>query len=530
MNAGQPLRVLLVEDSENDAALLEIALVRFGFRPQCERVETADDLKTALDEQEWDVVIADYVMPRFDGLKALALVKEKGFDLPFIIVSGHITDDTAVAAMKAGAHDYVMKDNLARLGPAVERELRDAEVRHARRQTEKKLWEEHEFRQAIENSVPSGIAVVNLEGRQTYVNPAFCQMVGWSEEELIGGKPPFPYWPPEEVEIISAALAQVVEGRAPRSGSELRLCRKNGTRFYVLNLVTALRDTFGNVSGWLSTITDITERKKAEDALRRSHEELELRVRERTADLSDANTRLQAAMAERRRLEHELLEITEKERRRIGLDLHDDLGQKLSGVALMAKGLQLKLAKQKSADEAKEAGKIHTLLEQAMHHARDLAHDLATLEFTEQDLTVALKNLLTHVKESFPIPCRFKVDAEVPPLEPGVVRQLCKIAQESLTNAIKHGKARQVAIMLSNGDSALTLTIRNSGTPFPSVVGQNAGMGLRIMKYRANLIGATLKIEPGRPDGTVVTCRLPLQSPHLNLNPALNSSPSHVSS
>src|SRR5690606_37574553 len=134
-----------------------------------------------LDRHDWDVVIADYVMPGFDGLSALALVKGRGLDLPFIIVSGHITDDTAVAAMKAGAHDYVMKDNLTRLAPAVERELRDAEVRHARKQAEKKLWEGHAFRHATENSMPSGIAVVTREGRQTYVNPAFCEMVGWSE-------------------------------------------------------------------------------------------------------------------------------------------------------------------------------------------------------------------------------------------------------------------------------------------------------------------------------------------------------------
>src|SRR6185503_15584541 len=150
-------------------------------------------------------------MPHFDGLTALALVKEKGFDQPFIIVSGHITDDTAVAAMKAGAHDYVMKDNLVRLGPAVERELRDAEVRRARKLAEKKLWEEHVFRQAIENSIPSGISVVNLDGKQTYVNPAFCEMVGWSEKELIGAKPPFVYWPPEELETIESALGQVIQ-------------------------------------------------------------------------------------------------------------------------------------------------------------------------------------------------------------------------------------------------------------------------------------------------------------------------------
>jgi two-component system, NarL family, sensor histidine kinase UhpB len=510
MNMTRPLRVLLVEDSENDAALLELALQRTGFSTQCERVETGEGLAAALERPEWDVVIADYVMPQFDGLSALALVKEKGLDLPFIIVSGHITDDTAVAAMKAGAHDYVMKDNLTRLGPAVERELRDAEVRRARKLTEKKLWEEHAFRSAIENSIPSGIVVLNLDGKLTYVNPAFCEMVGWNEAELIGTKAPFSYWPEDEVEAITSAMARVIEGVVPTDGFELRFRRSSGERFDVLVLVTALRDSFDNVSGWLSSITDITQRKKAESELRRSHEELERRVQERTADLSTANSRLKSEIAERRRLEHELLDITEKERRRIGLDLHDDLGQKLAGIALMAKGLQLRLAKQR-ASESGDAGKIHELLEQAMSHARDLARDLATLDFSENDLRSAIEKLAAHVKESFGINCRFQSDDAIPPLETNTVQQLYKITQEALTNAIKHGKAKQVSIQLSNGASRLALTIRNSGAPFPSVVGRNAGMGLRIMNYRANLIGASLEIKPGDPEGTVVTCMVPLK-------------------
>jgi two-component system sensor histidine kinase UhpB len=510
MNTARPLRVLLVEDSENDAALLELALFRAGFASQCERVDTREALAAALDRQEWDVVIADYVMPQFDGLTALAVVKEKGLDLPFIIVSGHITDDTAVAAMKAGAHDYVMKDNLTRLGPAVERELRDVEVRRARKSTEKKLWEEHAFRSAIENSIPSGIAVVSLDGKQTYVNPAFCEMVGWSEPELIGAKAPFVYWPKEDVESIRSSMGSVLEGHAPADGFELRFCRRNGERFYVLVLVTALRDSFDNVSGWLSSITDITQRKKVEAELRRSHEELEHRVEERTADLSTVNSRLKSEIAERRRLEHELLDITEKERRRIGLDLHDDLGQKLAGVALMAKGLQLRLAKQR-APESSDAQKIHELLEQAMSHARDLARDLATLDFSENDLPSAIGKLAAHAKESFGVACRFKSDDAIPPLETNTIRQLYKITQEALTNAIKHGKTKQVSIQLSNGSNNLLLTIRNNGTPFPSVVGRSAGMGLRIMNYRANLIGASLEIKPGETDGTVVTCQVPLK-------------------
>ena len=676
---NQPLQVLIVEDSQNDAALLEIELERAGYKTSCHRVDTMEAMGAALAERLWDLVIADYIMPHFNGLAALALVKEKGLDLPFIIVSGHITDDTAVAAMKAGAHDYVMKDNLARLGSAVQRELREAEIRREQRRSEERLKVEHTFRQAIENSVPSGIAAIDLDGRQTYVNPAFCEMVGWSETELVGARPPFVYWPEEAIDEITGALGKVIQGGTPASGIELPFRRRNGERIAVLLQVTPLKNSFGNITGWVSSASDITlrkraevrlaaehaitrilanaqslaeaapgivqvlldglevdigalwvmdakrhslhpsimiprefspplkgflegsrrlslpmgaslpgrvwkerravwasdlthdaglkrrslaakaglqsavafpiqsaeeffgviefftlrvlqqdpmllnmmnaigseigqfiQRRRAEEDLRRAHSDLELRVQQRTADLKTANAKLQAAIIERKRLEHELLEITEKERRRIGLDLHDDLGQKLSGVALMTKGLQLKLAKQRSV-EAKEAGKIHALIQEAMSHASDLAHDLATLDLKENDLPAALKDLAARAKELFSISCRFESEGKTPALDPAVVAQLYKIAQEAVTNAIKHGKAKRVDISLTNGGANVVLKIRNNGLPFPDMKSHSTGMGLRIMNYRASLIGASLEIKGTGPRGTRVTCSLPLE-------------------
>ena len=135
----RPLQILLVEDSEDDALLLQLAIERSGVRCVCRRVETGEEMSRALQEQEWDAIVADYVMPSFDGLAALALVKERELDVPFIIVSGHITEDTAVAAMKAGAHDYVMKDKLARLAPAIAREMRETAMRRSQRGSEKEL-------------------------------------------------------------------------------------------------------------------------------------------------------------------------------------------------------------------------------------------------------------------------------------------------------------------------------------------------------------------------------------------------------
>src|SRR5438876_582942 len=242
-SAPQKLKVLLAEDNENDALLLQMQLERAGYEPFCHRTETREALVSALEREKWDVVIADYRMPRFNGLEALEVVKQRGLDLPFIIVSAQITDATAVEAMKAGAHDYVMKDNLARLGPAVQRELREAEERRQRRQSDERLKLEHAFREAIENSVPAGISVVNLDGHQTYVNPAFCNMVGWRENELIGAKPPFVYWPPEQIETITEALAGVARGTSPTAGVELRFCRRGGERFNVLVQITPLKNS-----------------------------------------------------------------------------------------------------------------------------------------------------------------------------------------------------------------------------------------------------------------------------------------------
>jgi signal transduction histidine kinase len=144
-----PLRVLIVEDSTDDADLLLRALRRGGFDPQHRRVDSAAGVNQAMDEQAWDIVIADYVMPRFSGLAALELMKERGLDLPVIIMSGKVSEEVVVSAMKAGAHDCILKDNLVRLVPAIERELKDTKARQAQQQAKEIERERDELRKAI---------------------------------------------------------------------------------------------------------------------------------------------------------------------------------------------------------------------------------------------------------------------------------------------------------------------------------------------------------------------------------------------
>ncbi len=145
----RPLRVLIAEDSENDALIIQHALRKGGYAPQSERVWTAPAMQAALQKQTWDVVISDYEMPGFGGFEALAVLKTCGQDVPFILVSAVVSEETAVAAMKAGADDYIMKRKLARLAPAIERELREAQTRAARKAAETALrHSEDQLRQA----------------------------------------------------------------------------------------------------------------------------------------------------------------------------------------------------------------------------------------------------------------------------------------------------------------------------------------------------------------------------------------------
>ena len=180
-----PIRVLLVEDSEDDVLILLRALRRGGYEPSHERVDTAAGMEAALDRREWDIVISDHSMPAFNSSAALAMLRGKGFvDLPFIIVSGKIGEDTAVVSMKAGANDYIMKDNLARLNTAIGRELRDAEVRRQRRRAEQDLAiSETRFRLMIEQS-PLSVQIFSPDGRTLRVNRAWEELWGVRMEEI----------------------------------------------------------------------------------------------------------------------------------------------------------------------------------------------------------------------------------------------------------------------------------------------------------------------------------------------------------
>jgi len=268
-DTAQSLRVLIVEDSPRDVELV-MREIRRGYPDLTwKRVETAEEMRTALGAEAWDLVVSDFKLPHFDGLAALAVLQETDFDLPFIIVSGVIGEETAVAAMRAGAHDYVMKDKLARLSSAITRELGDAQVRQNGKQMVEALLEsEIRYRSIFDNSM-LGISQVLPDGRLICVNQAYATMYGYANPaEMLSEAP--------DISRRYANLDDHLEvlrilnehgAMAPR---EFSVVRRNGSQFVVLVAAREIRDAAGTLLYSQAEHIDITDRLQAEESLRRN--------------------------------------------------------------------------------------------------------------------------------------------------------------------------------------------------------------------------------------------------------------------
>jgi PAS domain S-box-containing protein len=264
---GKPLRVLIIEDSEDDALLLIRELKRGGYEVEFERVDKAQEMQFALDQKNWDLILSDYSMPEFNAPKALELLKASGLDLPFIIVSGTIGEETAVAALKAGANDFLVKGKYSRLAPAIERELREAESRRERRRAEEQL----RYQAYLLSNVNDAIIATDENYLITFWNRAAESLYGWSAEEVLGKFGP-DITQTEFPGVNADEMRQQIRDTGFWRG-EVTQVKKDGTRFHCEVSSLLLRDETGKVTGHVSMNHDITERKQAEAAIRASEEQ-----------------------------------------------------------------------------------------------------------------------------------------------------------------------------------------------------------------------------------------------------------------
>jgi PAS domain S-box-containing protein len=275
------LLVLLIEDSVDDAILLERHLRRAGFKPVITRIETAEAMHEQLAAVEgggvtWDIILADYNLPHFSAPEALQLLKSMPHDIPFIMMSGAVSEETAVAAMRAGAHDYVSKENLIRLAPAIERELAEAVNRRRRRATERALQQSEERFHRLVEATPLALLIADMEGRVIYANAAVERLLGFRQEELERGLLtldriiPGADGAPLSCENAIAALVEISLARAGETLERMCLDHTGATLPVLLGTAILNPEAAHGTRQIAAFLVDLSEQKRSEEVLRRT--------------------------------------------------------------------------------------------------------------------------------------------------------------------------------------------------------------------------------------------------------------------
>ena len=357
---------------------------------------------------------------------------------------------------------------------------------------------------AILDNSPIGIWYSGTDGRYRFVNKAFCHAFGKTEQQLLNRRPSEIFGNEQE---LSRTSQFCLEDETTQLNRETLTFADGQPHLLEITRVMLVDDN-GMEVGTIGIMNDITEAVALQDALKKSRDELEIRVQERTKDLVETAQQLEQEIQQRRQLERNLLEVSEEAQAQIGRELHDDLGQLLSGAAYLAGSLAGKLAVT-DPEAGKQAESIKKIAQDAVKRTRYITHGLVPFGIASRGLKQGLEQFAEDVLLVSGIPCEVDCSGgEV--ADPMIATHLFRIAQEAINNAVKHSQASHLSIRLEIGPDTVRLTITDNGVGLPGDYrDKSKGMGLLNMNYRAQLIGATIDIESEAGKGTRVSLVLP---------------------
>lgn len=471
------LQLLLCEDDEMDAALIIRQLEKENFEIEWERVDNADALSDALTQRAWDIILSDFNIPGFGGAQALAIVKKSGFDIPFILISGTIGEETAVRMMKKGASDFLMKGNLQRLGEAVKRELEEFRIRKAKQEAESIIRaNEEKYRAVIDNSLYA-IFLAPPAGCIQESNAAATAMFGYSREEFTRLDRHTLFDTTDE-DIQAKIIERDEKGKAK---GEFTGIRKNGERFPCEIASVLFHDIHGKQIG-CSMIADISARRNAEQRLRNTLDEMQ-------------------------QLSQHLKDAREDERKFIAREIHDEIGQLATAIQL-----QLYMLKLKSADLSEpcleKINRSMELSDMMISSVRRIATSIRPIALDERNLNDALQWQCEQMQENHQINCLFTKDFDDSKLTPEAKTEFFRICQESMTNVLRHAQASQVEVSIKEQGENIHLLIKDNGKGFDTNR-KTTHLGLIGLRERAYSLKGELNLTTGLGLGTMIEVIVP---------------------
>jgi PAS domain S-box-containing protein len=494
------LRILFLEDSEDDVLLIARQLRKSGYAIESRRVDRPGDFRAALDEGEWDLVISDYSLPGLNALAAIQIFKEAGPDIPFLVVSGAVGEETAVEVLKSGAHDVLIKNNLARLVPAVEREVREAAERRARRAAEEGLAaSEIKFRRIVETA-HEGIWMLDEDGQTTYMNRRMTDMLGLDPSEAANADL-LSFLAEKKVEdVVTHYLRGKTDGTATYR-AQCRLRRRDGSALWGMLAFHSIVDENGSCFGHLATIFDVTEYRRLQE---------QLMVSDRMASVGI----LAAGVA------HEI---------------NNPLAAVLTNLHMAVEAIPtLKLAAESESARVELGEELRDALE-ASERLRDIVRDLKIFSRTPETsigpvdiqriLESSLRMAWNELKHRARIDRRYQI---VPPVN-GDESRLGQVFLNLIVNAVQamdEGHADKNVLTVATALDArgrIEVEIRDTGsgmtsevlahlfTPFYTTkpVGVGTGLGLSICNRIVQALGGEITVESEAGKGTSFHVCLP---------------------
>lgn len=481
----RPVRILLVEDSPDDAELIVCALLEEGCQFLCERLCSVADLRAALARQDWDIVLADYHLPAFSAAEVVELVRADPRDIPVIVVSGHIGEEAAVTLLKNGASDFVPKANLARLAPAVRRELREARGRRDRREAIRALAEQERFLRDITSALCEGIAVLDAAGRVLFMNPEAERLLGWSEAELLG-----------------LPIHDIVHRHSDGSFDPTQRCpmhalKRDGERCLVEDELFLCKD------GSLLPVSYVASRITGSDGATRF-----IKAFQDRSELKLAELERQASRRQLRELSAFLQRVREEERTHVARELHDELGQLLTGLRMDVEWLQRHLPDD-DGPIIRKARAMTGLIDSSLRTVRRISTDLRPAVLDDFGLEAAVEWLVDSFRTRNRIACDLEIDLDGVALDEPVATAVFRLVQESLTNVSRHARARRVEIVLKVVDGVLKLVVGDDGIGFPVDALRTRSFGILGMRERVFALNGEFRVDSRPGAGTIITVDIP---------------------